>query len=279
VQQATASLEREFRGSMSVRALYVYMTEQRIQSIVNVLRPYDAYSVQVVRKDPGPDGLYSTADDGGAVTLWDYTSAYRGAAFVRNEYANADHVHTDRYNSIEMTVIKRPSSARWFFTTAFLATKNQRHLIPNVQSPNDEVFDVDQTWDWNYRLSGAYRLPYDVTVSSLFTLNSGKAGQRTFLFRQTDPLGGAPLANTGNLTQRLEPFGASRGPMLQNWNLKIGKEFKVSATRKAAVDLDVMNVLNSNPAWNTSYVSGPTYGQITSVQPPRIARIGLTFQF
>src|SRR4051812_35527944 len=142
VQQATASLEREFRGSMSVRALYVYMTEQRIQSIVNVLRPYDAYSVQVLRKDPGPDGLYSTADDGGAVTLWDYTSAYRGAAFVRNEYANAETAHTDRYNSIEMTVIKRPSSARWFFTTAFLATKNQRHLIPNIQSPNDEVFDV-----------------------------------------------------------------------------------------------------------------------------------------
>jgi hypothetical protein len=116
-------------------------------------------------------------------------------------------------------------------------------------------------------------------VSSLYTLNSGKSGQRTFLFRQNDPLGGAPLSNTGNLSQRLEPFGASRGPLLPNWNLKASKEFAVTSARRFAVDFDVLNVLNSNPAWNTSYVSGPTYGQITSVQPPRIARIGLTFEF
>jgi hypothetical protein len=148
-----------------------------------------------------------------------------------------------------------------------------------IQSPNDEVFNIDNTWDWNYRLSGAYRAPYGVTVSSLYTLNSGKAGQRTFLFRQVDPLGGTALTNTGNLSMRLEPFGASRGPVLPNWNLKVAKEFKLSTNRKIAAELDVLNVLNSNPAWNTSYVSGPTFGQITSVQPPRIARFGVSFEF
>jgi len=59
----------------------------------------------------------------------------------------------------------------------------------------------------------------------------------------------------------------------------VGKEIKLPSKRKAAVDFDVLNVLNSNPAWNTSYVSGPTFGQITSVQPPRIARVGVTFEF
>jgi hypothetical protein len=280
VQQATASVEREFPGFMSVRALYVFMNEARVQSVVNVLRPYSAYSVPIVRKDPGPDGVYNTPDDGGAVTLWDYTSAYRGGSFVRNEYRNADSEHADRFNSIELTLIKRPArGARWFFTTAFLATKNHRNLTSYIQSPNSEVFNLDDTWDWNYRLSGAYRAPYDVTVSSLYTLNSGRAGQRTFLFRQTDPLGGAPLSNTGNLSQRLEPFGASRGPVLPNWNLKVGKQIKLPRNRQLGIDLDVLNVLNSNPSWNTSYVSGPTYGQITSVQPPRIARFGFTFEF
>jgi len=280
VQQATASLEREFPGSMSVRALYVFMAEAHSQSTVNVLRPYSAYSIPVVRKDPGPDGVYNTPDDGGQVTLWDYTAAYRGGAFVRNEYRNADSDHTDRFNSIEMTLIKRPSrDTRWFFTTSFLATKNHRNLTSYIQSPNNEVFNLDETWDWNYRLSGAYRVPHDVIVSSLYTLNRGKSGQRTFMFRQVDPLGGAPLSNTGNLSQRLEPFGDSRGPLLPNWNLKVGKEFRLPRSRTIAVDLDILNVLNANPAWNTSYVSGPTYGQITSVQPPRIARIGATFEF
>jgi hypothetical protein len=214
------------------------------------------------------------------VTLWDYTAAYRGGAFVRNEYRNADSDHVDRFNSIEVTLIKRPArDTKWFFTTAFLATKNHRSLTSFIQSRNNEVFNLDETWDWNYRLSGAYRAPYEIIVSSLYTLNSGRAGQRTFLFRQSDPNLGAPLTNNGNLSQRLEPFGASRGPVLPNWNLKIGKEIKVSTTRRIGFDFDLLNVLNSNPAWNTSYVSGPTYGQITSVQPPRIARFGLTFEF
>ncbi|HEY7170608.1 MAG TPA: carboxypeptidase regulatory-like domain-containing protein [Vicinamibacterales bacterium] len=277
VQQATASIEREFQGSMSIRALYVFMTEQQIQSIVNVLRPYSAYSVPVVRQDPGPDGLYHTRDDAGMVTMYDYSSEYRGAAFVRNEYVNSPDV--DHYNSFEVTLVKRPSRARWFLTTAFLATKNYRHITPNIQSPNDEVYNLDETWDWNYRLSGNYRAPYGLNVSSLYTLNSGKAGQRTFLFRQNDPLGGAPLSNTGNLSMRLEPYGASRGPVLPNWNLKVAKDFRFSGSRRVTVEFDVLNVMNTNPAWNTVYVSGPTYGQITSVQPPRIARFGASFEF
>lgn len=87
------------------------------------------------------------------------------------------------------------------------------------------------------------------------------------------------LANSGNLSQRLEAFGDSRGPVLPNWNLKVAKAVALGSGREVTVELDVLNVLNSNPPWNTSFVSGPTFGQITSVQPPRIARFGLMFKF
>jgi hypothetical protein len=40
-----------------------------------------------------------------------------------------------------------------------------------------------------------------------------------------------------------------------------------------------LNVLNSNPSWATTYASGPTFGYITSIQPPRIARFGVAFEF
>ena len=278
-QEVTASLEREFPGAMSVRALYVYQTEAQSVVTVNVFRPYSAYSIPIVRTDPGPDGLYKTADDGGTVTLYDYTAAYRGGAFVRNENRNADTAHVDHFNSFELTLIKRPTHSRWFATTAFLMTKNHRFLTKVIQSPNDELFNLDQTWDWNYRLAGAYRAAGNVNISSLYTLTIGKAGQRVYLFRQVDPNGGAPISNTGNLTQRLEPFGASRGPLRANWNLKVSKDFSLSNGRKLSPQFDILNVLNSNPSWNTSYVSGPTYGQVTSVQPPRIARFGLAFEF
>jgi hypothetical protein len=278
VQEVTSSVEREFPGSMSVRALWVFQKSDWDRETVNVLRPYSAYAIPVVRKDPGPDGLYNTGDDGGNVTLYDYTANYRGSAFVRNEYRNADPALGDYYNSFELVLVKRPSLARWFATTAFLFTKNHEHATGYVTSPNQEVFNLDTSTSWNYRLAGAYRLPADVNVSSLFTLASGQRGTRTYLFRQVDPNGGAPLTNSGNLSQRLEPIGSSQGPIKPNVNLRVSKSFSVGKG-KVSTDFDLMNVLNSNVSYNTSYVSGPNYGLITSVQPPRIVRFGVGYEF
>src|SRR5216684_871046 len=86
--EATASLEREFPGSTSLRALWVFKQTVNDYQSVNILRPYGAYSIPVVRIDPGPDGVYHTADDGGLVTLYDYTADYKGGRFVLNQYLN-----------------------------------------------------------------------------------------------------------------------------------------------------------------------------------------------
>jgi hypothetical protein len=233
----------------------------------------------VVRKDPGPDGVYNSVDDGGQVTLWDYTSDYRGSAFVRNQIVNPSPAQNDRFDSFEVSLVKRPSASRWFATTAFLLTKNHRYLVTAVQSPNDEPFALDETWDWNYRLAAAYRGPAQINVSSLYTVTNGLPGQRTYIFRGVDPNGGAPIANFGNITQRLEPFGANRGPVRSNWNLKVSKLISLTARQKIAIDFDLLNVLNANPSWGTNYASGPTFGLITSVQPPRIARFGVAYEF
>jgi len=62
-------------------------------------------------------------------------------------------------------------------------------------------------------------------------------------------------------------------------NLRVSKTFTLRHTRRISIDVDVLNALNSNPSWNTSYVSGPTYLYVTSIQPPRIARFGVSFEF
>ena len=33
---------------------------------MNPKRPYDAYTVPITRRDPGPDGVLNNSDDGGA---------------------------------------------------------------------------------------------------------------------------------------------------------------------------------------------------------------------
>jgi len=41
----------------------------------------------------------------------------------------------------------------------------------------------------------------------------------------------------------------------------------------------VFNVLNDNTPTTVRFVSGPTFGQISVITPPRIARIGIEYKF
>jgi hypothetical protein len=82
--QATASVEHELMPNFGARFSYFYSRNQDEYETVNVLRPYDVYTVQIVRPDPGIDGVTGTSDDGGNVTVWDYPAQYRGSAFVGN---------------------------------------------------------------------------------------------------------------------------------------------------------------------------------------------------
>ena len=63
--------------------------------------------------------------------------------------------------------------------------------------------------EWAGSVSGSYRLPGDVTLSGFLQSKSGVKGQRTYIFRQADPDGGASIAQNGNTTIRLEPRSTS----------------------------------------------------------------------
>jgi hypothetical protein len=86
--ELTGSMERELGKGLSVRGLLVYKTVINDYQNVNVLRPYSVYDQVFTRRDPGPDGVLGTADDGPLYTLYDYNPAYRGAAFVANMNVN-----------------------------------------------------------------------------------------------------------------------------------------------------------------------------------------------
>jgi len=43
--------------------------------------------------------------------------------------------------------------------------------------------------------------------------------------------------------------------------------------------VQVFNIFNSSAATSTSYLTGPTYQQITGIISPRVARVGLRFTF
>src|SRR5712691_1632122 len=287
IWETTASYERELAANMGLRVMYVNKvvsdaiynpahTATNSFVAINTLRPLSAWSVPITRRDPGPDGILGTGDDGGKVTLADYSAAFRGAGFVNSQIVNA--TNTDRFHSLEATLTKRFSS-RWTGQVSYFAVKNHRWLASVFNSPNDQFFPLDETWSWAGNVTGSYRFPGDVLVSGFLQSKNGYTGQRTYIFRQVDPDGGPAIAQNGNTTLRVEPYGSQRLSAQNILNLRGSKDFRLGGGRRLDVDVDVFNVLNAATPTNANFQSGPSFGYVTGVIPARIARLGVRFLF
>jgi hypothetical protein len=287
IWETTASFERELAANMGLRVMYVNKvisgaiynpahTATNSYVAINALRPYDAWSVPITRRDPGPDGILGNGDDGGSVTLADYSAAFRGAGFVNTQIVNA--TNTDRFHSAEATLTKRFSS-RWTGQVSYFAVKNHRWLASVFNSPNDQFFPLDETWSWAGNVTGSYRMPGDVLVSGFLQSKNGYTGQRTYIFRQVDPDGGRAIAQNGNTTIRLEPYGSQRLSPQNILNLRASKDLTLGRGRRLDIDVDIFNVLNAATPTNANFQSGPSFGYVTGVIPARIARLGVRFRF
>ncbi len=284
--EVSASIEREVSATLSAKALYVYKRQDGLIQEVNLLRPYSVYNIPITRRDPGPDGVLNTPDDAGPVTFYDYDPAFRGSNFVRTQFQNRP--NSDSYNSVEFTMNKRRSSG-WDMLAAYGATRNHRlsRDAPNSpdrvrgvpQSPNDEFFPLDETWDWYFKLVGSYALPRGITLSAFLQALSGAAGQRTYTFRSADPDGGRPIAQLNTVTLPLEPFGSRRNAIQSPLNFRAAKRWSLHGAQRLDLTAEVFNLLNASAPLSVSYVSGPSFGAISGILPPRIVRFGGTFSF
>jgi hypothetical protein len=195
---------------------------------------------------------------------------------VANQVTNFP--NDDRFHSVEFTVTKR-TSGRWSAQASAFAVKNHRWVTRTINSPNDEFFPVDETWNWASSVTGSYRLPGAVWLSAFLQGKTGVLGQRTYIFRSADPDGGRPIAQLNTVTLRLEPYGSRSLAAINIVNLRAGKEFSLGIGTRFGVDIDVFNLLNSNAPTSATFASGPTFGYATAVLPARIARVGARLRF
>jgi hypothetical protein len=242
----------------------------------NVLRPREVYNIPLSRRDPGPDGLLDTTDDGGRVTIYDYDPAYRGAAFVGDQVVNSPEV--DTYHTIEFALTKR-ATGRWMASASFFAVKTHQWLTRVFDSPNADYFPIDDTWGWAGNATASYRLPWDVQFAGFLQTKQGVKGQRTNVFRAADPDGGTPLRQLSTVTLRLEPYGSQRGAPITLVNLRTSKDFTLTRGRRIGFDVDLYNLLNTSAPTSMTFTSGPTFGYVTGVMAARIVRFGARFSF
>ena len=139
-----------------------------------------------------------------------------------------------------------------------------------MQSPNDEINALDTTWSWQSKVTASYRAPRGIQLSTFWQGLSGAPGQRTYVFRSV------PQSST--VMVRMEPFGARKLPALHSVNFRVAKRLTLARMR---VDLstDIYNLFNVNTATGTTYAAGPSFGAITGILSPRVARVGATVSF
>jgi hypothetical protein len=182
----------------------------------------------------------------------------------------------DYYNSYEASVTRRLTGS-WSLLAAYTATKSHRSIVGVPTSPNDEFFPLDEAWRWNLKVNGNYNLPHDFLVGAIMEIVNGTLGQRTYVFRATDA-SGPPLRQLAQQSIRLEPFGSRQEPHQTTFNARLGKRLGLG-NRSLNMSFDVLNVLNTNAITAVTYVSGPSFGRVSDILPPRTLRAGVTLDF
>jgi len=290
----TVNLERELMANFALRVTGIYTQTKNVQGQLNRFRPFEAYNIPVTNPDPGPDGRLGTADDGGMVTYWEYSTALRGSQFEEftpvvwpGEKANQN------FKTIELATIKRLSN-RWQMVASYSATKKNWPIgaaglargtgfgtsSPTFSAagdnagyltPNAEINTSDTTWDWDAKVSGTYVFPAEILVSGNFHHTSGDAFARQVRFT-----GGTTVPF---LVLNVDPIGTYRRPHLNVLTARVEKRFQLGRGQTATVTLNLYNALNANTVTALQNRSGSSFLEPLGILPPRLAEIGLAYRF
>jgi hypothetical protein len=195
---------------------------------------------------------------------------------------------SDQYQTIEFTVTKR-LSGRWAAMASFWAVKYDAWLPdqsnPTIKGtlipddPNAAQNGRDETWKWAGNFSGTYLMPWGIQFGAFVQSKIGVQGQRTNIFRAADPDGGPPLTQLATVALRTDPFGAQQGAAINVVNLRASKYFLFDGHHRVEFVADLFNLFNSSAPITMNFQSGPSFGYVTSVVPPRIARLGVRYSF
>jgi outer membrane receptor protein involved in Fe transport len=264
--QTITSIEHEVVANWGVRAGFVWMGNRNLRTAINQNQPFSAFSVPVTISDPGPDGRAGTADDGASFPAFNLAPQYVGLP-TANLTQNLPGAKDDYY-TLEFTGNRR-MNAGWSLQSSFAKTWSYRSALP--LNPNvliNRPDGQDQFTTWQVKVGGTFQLPKGFRVSPLLRHQSGNNFGRTFV----------ATLNYGSVTTLAEPFNANRIGSASIVDIRAEKSFTV-VQRHLGLFFDVYNIFNANPETNLSATSGATWLRPLTIVPPRIAKVGVKFDW
>jgi hypothetical protein len=274
VNEFAGWFERELPAGIGLRTGFVRRSERDHFERQNVNQPFEAFTVPVSLRDPGPDGIEGTVDDGRLLAAFDLAperlneaplNIVRNVAGSRSEYLTWEIGAARRLRG--GWALGSSFSHTWSFdhASAYSGQRVRGNTYP--LTPNDLINTGSggrhEFTTWTAKAHGTYELPWDVRVTPVIWHQSGQPFGRTFTAR----------LRYGTTTVLAEPIGTRRMDNLTICDLRVEKGFRM-ARRRLGAFVDVFNVFNANAEQNILWSSGASYLRPIDIVPPRSARIG-----
>ena len=129
--------------------------------------------------------------------------------------------------------------------------------------------DMDIPFDKNFKLSGAYPLPYGITASASFQSVPGLSRLITYVVSRTQ----VPNLTLSSVTVQLNEPGSSYLPRLNQLDLKFSKNIRYKGIR-IQPELGIFNVANSDTYLSQNNAFGPALDRVQSILDGRVVRLG-----
>ena len=123
LDEVGAWVERELPARIGVRTGVVWRRERSQFARQNINRPFDAFTVPVQIRDPGPDGTAGSADDGATFTAYDLRPDFIDLPSM-NVLRNVAASTSSEYWTWEITATRR-TQGRWSMGAGFAHTWNR----------------------------------------------------------------------------------------------------------------------------------------------------------
>jgi hypothetical protein len=276
--EISAFVERQIITDMGVRVGFVYKKINDRLALVDLGRPYSAWSVPRTVVDPGPDGLAGNGDDGASFTAYNLADS---SAVSRFEWQNLE-LYDQSYKNLDVTLTKRMSN-RWSVVGSFLYTWSHQPFDTPGLNPNQDHNNYADSTIYTAKVFGTWDGPYGIVISPILRFQAG------------DPLTRRVSVSTngGTFNMKAEPEGSYREDNVTIFDFRAEKQFRFGGSQRLGVFFDLYNINNSNAAQtmdsivgrrNVLQPDGSTENLARFLRPtviiaPRVAKFGVKFSF
>jgi hypothetical protein len=280
VDEYTAGLDLGLSRVVTLQFNYVRKIDGNDNYAINEALPSDAYTVVTNVRDVGPDNTANTADDQ-VLPLYSVPRTY--PTFGQNIERRVQTTGNDSYHAFGVTLNKQYSNKYSFLVSL---DTDYRDLADNApRNPNEELYGTGTTtgnnygitnfqraaasWNYAFRVSGTYSLPWGLTYASSLNAQSGDYFVREIQVRD---------GNNANVVIRVNPQ-AGRYGWTKIWDNRVSKRIPTWGSQSLDLEFNVYNTLNVNTITEQNNRMGATYLEPTEIVAPRVMRVGVKYRF